>query len=115
MSLLRSLLLTFVLVCVVRPLYGEDLQITDYLGLIRAQRSIRGKATVVITVRHSEDADLSDKSVPLLSQRTGVALDIESVQSSPNEYRFLEVSPGVWRIRLRNKGLLLDSVRISEQ
>ncbi len=99
----------------VDPICAEDLQITDYLGLIRAQRSIEGKVAVSITVRRSEDADLSEKSVPVLTQRTGIALDIVSIQRSTFEYRFENVSAGVWRIRLRNKGLVLDSVTIEEQ
>jgi len=113
--ILRGLFfLSFVVFGSAPPLYSEDLQITDYLGLIRAQRSIKGKAIVSITVKHSDHGEPFDKSVPLLTQRTGIALDIESVQSSPNQYRFLDVAPGVWRIRLRNKGLLLDNVSIEE-
>ena len=112
---MQSYFLLCTLLCGVTPIYAEELQITDYLGLIRAQSQIYGKATVSITVRVEDDADLLDKTVPVLTQRTGIALDIESVQKSRLEYRFENVSAGVWRIRLRNKGLVLDSVTIEEK
>ena len=115
---MRFLLILFLLLThslAVVPLAAEDLQVTDYLGLIRAQRSINAKATVTITVRRSEEESMLENTAPLLTQRTGIALDIESVQRSSLEYRFENVPPGIWRIRLRNKGLVLDSVVIEEQ
>lgn len=93
--------------------YADDLQITDYYGLIRAQRDIRNKATVKITVRRSETEPLDiGFGNPLLVQRAGVSPNIEAVEVAPSVYEFSGVATGVWRIRLRNKGLLLDSVEI---
>ncbi len=92
---------------------ADELQITDYFGLIRAQKDIKDKATVKITVRRSDTEPLDiGFGNPLLVQRTGVSPNIEALEIAPLVYEFPGVATGVWRIRLRNKGLLLDSVEI---
>lgn len=92
---------------------AEELQITDYFGLVRAQRNVAQKVAVRITVLRNPRVafDTTDEK-PLLNQRTGFAGDIEAVASGPNTYIFPGVSPGVWRIRLRNRAILLDGVEI---
>lgn len=93
--------------------HSEELQITDYLGLIRAQRSINGKVTVrITTLRSVRNAFDDGANRPVLTQRTGFAGDIEAVESRTDEYLFNGVSAGVWRIRMRNRALLLDKVEI---
>ena len=93
--------------------FADELQVTDYLGLTRAQKEIDGKVSVTITVRRNEKEELDvGFGNPLLVQRTGVSPNIEGVEVAPMTYEFRGVSAGVWRIRLRNKGLLLDKVEI---
>jgi hypothetical protein len=96
-------------------LYAEQLQVTDYLGLLRAQKEISGSVVVTITVRYSDNLTSQNISdYPLLVHKTGISSDIESSMQGPNTFIFNDVKPGVWRIRLRNKGLTLDSVIISD-
>lgn len=112
-SLALGLLLAFFHFSCLRA-SADELQVTDYLGLTRAQKEIGGKVAVTITVKRNEKEELDvGFGNPLLVQRTGVSPNIEGIEVAPMTYEFRDVSAGVWRIRLRNKGLLLDKVEIA--
>jgi hypothetical protein len=100
------------MVQLLRQVSAEELQVVDHLGLIRAQREITDRADVKISVRLIPEFVGERDIRPLISQKTGISPDIEGVSSGEGWYRFHGVSPGLWRIRLRSKGVLLDSVSI---
>ena len=92
---------------------AQELQIADYLGLIRAQRMIHDKVSVRISVISNPRTPFRDsENNPILTQRTGFSGDIEALKVRDNVFVFNGVTPGFWRIRLRNNSLLLNAVEI---
>lgn len=113
-----SCALFFVAVLCIVPVHAEaqakEVRVVDFQGLVRAVRPVQGTATVFITVRRI-GATAPTGEVPVLNQRNGIAPDIEAVFGAAGEYVFRDVAPGLWRIRLRDPGFGLISVRIEDK
>lgn len=96
-----------------QSLWAADVKIVDFDGLLRAVKKVKDKATVEIVVAIKEKGTRS-ADLPLLTNRSGIASDIEAQPIDLTTYRFENVGDGTWRVRLRDPILRLDQVRIFE-
>ena len=85
----------------------------DERGLLRAVRSVKSKAQIVVKIQPSGSEPTSPKSLTLTSA-DGIAGDVEATPQSEGEYRASGIEGGTWKIVSGGKSIVVTKVTIEE-
>ena len=93
--------------------WAAEVRVVDERGLLRAVRSVKSKAQILIKIQRSTSESSSPKSLTLTSA-DGIAGDVEAAPQSEGEYRASGIEGGTWKILAGGKSIVVTKVTIEE-